>query len=164
MLIPRPSIPLIHYRLFPPSEAPREASFTPRDPGAPPNPSHLPSALDAMNPDVYDVDNCAVTEVLRAECRSTPHTIMRLYVAGSAVPQPANPQPGSLLSGPRHGEDPFGFLRMVSFPNAPPLFQLVLLPYNYHHLATIMEDIRTAAKPTPPAPLRQVGALQCSSS
>jgi hypothetical protein len=157
-ITPRPSIPLIHYRIVSPTDSPRETSYVPREPGGPP--SLQASILDMLNPDVYDVENCPVTDILRAECRTVPNSIMRLYVVGSASSAPQH-QHGVKGGGPsdilgmhsQGGEEPFGFLRIATYPNQPLAFQLVLLPYGYPRLCQIIEDMR--GKTPVPALLRQ---------
>lgn len=153
-ITPRPSLPVIHYRVVSPADAPRETSFVPREPGG--GTTQQASTLDMLNPDVYDVENCQVTDILRSECRTVPNSIMQLYVLGSSVSSQQHVGKGGSSEVPSNSqgtEEPFGFLRLATFPNQPPAFQLILLPYGYPRLCTIIEELR-AKTPAPPM-LRQ---------
>ena len=117
----RPSVPVVHFRaaLLPDASDP----------------------FDTLTPDVYEVEECAATALLRAEARANPRFCLQLLARGSnSSPGTANPAPLG---------EPFGLLRFsngggpgLGGGGAGGVAQLLLMPYNFPKLLDIVSELR----------------------
>jgi hypothetical protein len=90
-LVPRPAVPTISFQLVVPPPAGEGAGSTGAGPGAPDWKEGGWNDFSLLQPDIYDVEKCAVTDYLINRCKElkTTRAHLLLYVRGSNTPATA---------------------------------------------------------------------------